>query len=113
MSLIERLKRVEWPRYKQVFVLSLVLLAYLLIGAAVFEALEKPHEEEAAKELRLTFENFVNQSGLSEDEIRNFTSIIQRLSTVAGSADLQNWAFAPSFFFALTVVTTIGMCPQN
>ena len=107
-NVVACLKTIKWTRGRQVGILSLILLGYLLIGAAVFEALEKPNEEAQEEEYRQLLTQFVNESGLSNAQVKNFTAALRRLSSVAGGADISNWSFAPAFFFALTVVTTIG-----
>ncbi|XP_074129458.1 potassium channel subfamily K member 4 isoform X4 [Sminthopsis crassicaudata] len=94
--------------------LALVLL-YLVSGALVFRAFEMPKEQQAQSSLGKTRENFlrahpcVNLSALQAfiEEVAN------DLSMGADPRDLTNvsrtaWNLGSAFFFAGTIITTIG-----
>ena len=80
-------------------------LAYLLVGAAVFDALESTFEETeraalAAEERKLrTKYNFTDREF---DAIRN--NVIRSIPHKAGV----QWKFDGALFFVTTVITTIG-----
>ena len=93
--------------------LSLIVctFTYLLVGAAVFDALESEFEAENRKilldrehELKTSY----NISTVDFEELRH--NMIKLVPYKAGT----QWKFAGAFYFALTVVTTIGewvLCP--
>jgi len=79
--------------------------AYLLVGAAVFDALESAFEETEkarleAEELELRTKH--NISSEEFDEIRN--NVMRSIPHKAGV----QWKFDGAFFFVTTVITTIG-----
>ncbi|KAG9260574.1 potassium channel subfamily K member 15-like [Astyanax mexicanus] len=76
-------------------VLVLCVLAYLLAGAAVFEALEA--ESECA-EMRQKY-------GFTEEDYRALERVLLRSSPHRAG---RQWSFPGSFYFSLTVITTIG-----
>lgn len=78
---------------------------YLLLGAAIFDALESKHEElEKAQleDLETNIRMRYNISDADMEKLRNTT--IKLLPQKAGV----QWKFAGSFFFCMTVITTIG-----
>eukprot|EP00117_Sycon_ciliatum_P033633 scpid101649/ scgid3329/ len=109
---MSRITNIKWTRRRQIWLISLVLIVYLLIGAAVFQELESSNEVSQREEYQRVLAEFINSTGIPPEQLANFTSSLRRLSTVANS-DVENWSFAPSFFFALTVVTTIGKTVLN
>ncbi|XP_070534445.1 potassium channel subfamily K member 15-like [Ptychodera flava] len=87
--------------------LSLIVceFTYLLIGAAVFDALESDFEE-SDKEQYLEKELFYKREyNISDEVYRDMEKTIIRL--VPHKAGVQ-WKFAGSFYFATTIITTIG-----
>lgn len=85
--------------------LILTVLCYLLAGAAVFDALEsesararKSALEERAHELKERF-------GFTEEDYREVERVaLQSAPHRAG----RQWKFTGSFYFAITVISTIG-----
>ncbi|XP_064484867.1 potassium channel subfamily K member 4-like isoform X2 [Ornithodoros turicata] len=104
---------------KEVLALLVVFVVYVVLGGAVFMALEGPTEEELRLEITEIRRNFheklsvISHPNLSSAEI---TEIIFRLADARSKNLLDeegrdthiNWNFYNSFFFAITVVTTIG-----
>jgi len=79
--------------------------AYLLVGAAVFDALESTFEktEKAkleAEELELRTKHNISREDF--EDIRN--NIVNSIPYKAGV----QWKFDGAFFFVTTVITTIG-----
>ncbi|KAK2538965.1 hypothetical protein Q9233_001882 [Columba guinea] len=89
---------------------------YLLVGAAVFQALERTAEKQekiAAAQMKEAFlQNFTHLT-IAEIEqfMKNLTKAIQNgVYPVGNESQIEdsNWDFSDSFFFAGTVVSTIG-----
>uniref|UniRef100_A0A8D3ANX2 Potassium channel domain-containing protein n=1 Tax=Scophthalmus maximus TaxID=52904 RepID=A0A8D3ANX2_SCOMX len=102
-------------RWKTVSAIFLMVVLYLIIGATVFRALEQPHE--SSQKLRilaeklefLTLHACVNSSEL-EDLVKQVVSAVRAGVNPSGNASNQTslWDLSSSFFFAGTVITTIG-----
>lgn len=87
--------------------LILSILLYLLIGAAVFDALESDSERAKTEALEEALEELKRRHGFSEGEYREVErAVLQAAPHRAGT----HWKFAGSFYFAITVITTIGKC---
>mmetsp|Transcript_21203 Transcript_21203/g.27373 ORF Transcript_21203/g.27373 Transcript_21203/m.27373 type:complete len:310 (-) Transcript_21203:267-1196(-) len=94
------------------FVMSFVIL---LIGAAIYTAIEKPNEIELA-------EKFIDEEDVFKEVVRDVTvkynesfddvwSLLTNYSDAAASAtdpDSPNWGTPGAAFFCFTIMTTIG-----
>lgn len=78
---------------------------YLLIGAAVFDSFESGHEKEEKDRLLDSEREFKAKYNISEEDYRNLSRNV--MLSEPHKAGVQ-WKFAGSFFFATTVITTIG-----
>lgn len=87
--------------------LVLSILLYLLIGAAVFDALESDGESAKTEALEEKLGELKRKYGFSEGDYREVERVV--LQAAPHRAGRQ-WKFAGSFYFAITVVTTIGKC---
>ncbi|KAG7229635.1 hypothetical protein INR49_012679 [Caranx melampygus] len=87
--------------------LSLILsiILYLLIGAAVFDALESESESSRRKALEQKLNELKKKYRFTEDDYREVERVV--LLSEPHRAGKQ-WKFAGSFYFAITVITTIG-----
>jgi hypothetical protein len=87
--------------------LSLIVctFTYLLVGAAVFDALESEFEVEEKRDLLQYEQNFRTKFNVTEEEFKAITWNVIR--SVPHKAGIQ-WKFAGAFYFATTVITTIG-----
>ncbi|XP_062272215.1 potassium channel subfamily K member 9-like [Scomber scombrus] len=87
--------------------LSLILsmVFYLLIGAAVFGTLESESESSRKKTLEQKLTELKMKYGFAEDDYREIERVV--LQSEPHRAGRQ-WKFAGSFYFAITVITTIG-----
>lgn len=85
--------------------LILSILLYLLIGAAVFDALESDGESAKTEALEEKLEQLKMKYGFSEGDYREVERVV--LQAAPHRAGRQ-WKFAGSFYFAITVITTIG-----
>ncbi|XP_062302965.1 potassium channel subfamily K member 2 [Osmerus eperlanus] len=102
-------------KWKTVSAIFLLVGLYLVMGAAVFRTLEQPHESAqrlailAQKLEFLSRHSCVNHSQL-EELVRQVVSAIRSGVNPAGTLTNQGslWDLSSSFFFAGTVITTIG-----
>ncbi|XP_064195335.1 potassium channel subfamily K member 2-like [Anguilla rostrata] len=102
-------------RWKTVSAIFLLVVLYLIIGATVFKALEQPYERSqkyailAQKLEFLSRHSCVNSSEL-EDLVKQVVSAIRTGVNPSGNSSNQTslWDLSSSFFFAGTVITTIG-----
>ncbi|XP_029006884.1 potassium channel subfamily K member 15-like [Betta splendens] len=87
--------------------LSLILsiVFYLLMGAAVFDALESESEGSRRRGLQQKLSELKKKYGFSEDDYREIETVVV-LSEPHRAG--RQWKFAGSFYFAITVITTIG-----
>ncbi|XP_071510505.1 two pore potassium channel protein sup-9-like [Diadema antillarum] len=87
--------------------LSLIVCTfiYLLLGAAVFDALESRSEEKQKNELEFIQKQIKQNYNMTDEDFNNLENTIIKL--VPHNAGVQ-WKFAGSFFFCMTVITTIG-----
>ncbi|XP_053123333.1 potassium channel subfamily K member 6 [Hemicordylus capensis] len=88
---------------------------YLLLGALIISAVERPYESRLRAELRELKAAFLRQSPcLSEAALERFLAAVLNANRhgVAllrnGSAAPSNWDFASAFFFSSTLITTVG-----
>uniref|UniRef100_A0A3P9BWY2 Potassium channel subfamily K member 2-like n=1 Tax=Maylandia zebra TaxID=106582 RepID=A0A3P9BWY2_9CICH len=102
-------------KWKTVTAIFLLVVLYLVMGAAVFRSLEQPHESEqrlAILSQKLQFlsrHSCVNQSQL-EELVKQVVSAIRSGVNPAGTMTNNSslWDLSSAFFFAGTVITTIG-----
>nr|XP_033483709.1 potassium channel subfamily K member 9-like [Epinephelus lanceolatus] len=85
--------------------LILSIVFYLLIGAAVFDALESDSESSRKKALEQKLNELKNKYGFNEDDYREIERVVVQSEPHRAG---RQWKFAGSFYFALTVITTIG-----
>lgn len=87
--------------------LSLIVctFTYLLVGAAVFDALESEYENEMKRKLQSEESRLLHKYNISSEDFRVLTRNV--IKSVPLKAGIQ-WKFAGAFYFATTVITTIG-----
>ena len=99
----------------QALIYPIIVVIYLLIGAAVFTGIEHPHEGMAKvvaeDEIQKAIQKIAVKMNLTEnatEEILNdFTYLCTNNYLQIRNAPYQ-WGFLPSFYFAATVITAIG-----
>ncbi|KAL8184965.1 UNVERIFIED_CONTAM: Potassium channel subfamily K member 3 [Gekko kuhli] len=84
--------------------LIICTFTYLLVGAAVFDALESEEETAERKKLEQKQTELKSKYNLSEDNYYELEGVVLQLKP--HKAGVQ-WKFAGSFYFAITVITTI------
>ncbi|KAM9354384.1 potassium channel subfamily K member 2b isoform 2-T2 [Pholidichthys leucotaenia] len=102
-------------RWKTVSAIFFLVVLYLIIGATVFRALEQPRESSqklailAEKLEFLAMHSCVNSSEL-EDLVKHVVAAVRAGVNPSGNSFNQTslWDLSSSFFFAGTVITTIG-----
>ncbi|KAG9268592.1 potassium channel subfamily K member 3-like [Astyanax mexicanus] len=85
--------------------LIICTLSYLLIGAGVFDALESKYEKIQRKNLDYRKFRLRTRYNLSKADFEQIEAVVLLLKP--HKAGVQ-WKFAGSFYFAITVITTIG-----
>ncbi|XP_071451848.1 two pore potassium channel protein sup-9 [Hetaerina americana] len=87
--------------------LSLIVctFTYLLVGAAVFDALESETEKRRWEALEAIEKVVIRKYNISEEDFRVMETVV--LKTEPHKAG-QQWKFAGAFYYATTVLTTIG-----
>lgn len=94
--------------------LVIVYIFYLSAGAAIFSSIEGPYEQRILSDLRKKRDDFlVKHPCVSDKELENFIQHViaaqeMGLHPLRNTSDKRSWGFGSSFFFAGTVVTTIG-----
>nr|XP_033813145.1 potassium channel subfamily K member 6 [Geotrypetes seraphini]XP_033813146.1 potassium channel subfamily K member 6 [Geotrypetes seraphini] len=95
-----------------IFVIS--YLCYLMLGALVVSTIEKPYEESLRSKLQKLKADFLRENKcVKEGELEGFLKEVldankYGVSVLREAANDTNWDFATSFFFASTLVTTVG-----
>ncbi|KAM7061777.1 LOW QUALITY PROTEIN: potassium channel subfamily K member 3 [Acridotheres tristis] len=85
--------------------LIMCTFTYLLVGAAVFDALESEAETAEKRRLEAKSQELKRKYNLSAESYRELERVVLKLKP--HKAGVQ-WKFAGSFYFAITVITTIG-----
>ncbi|XP_037082549.1 LOW QUALITY PROTEIN: two pore potassium channel protein sup-9-like [Pollicipes pollicipes] len=87
--------------------LSLIVctLTYLLVGAAVFDALESENESRTLYLLRNMSSMIRSKYNITNDDYSTMETVVTK--SVPFKAGNQ-WKFAGAFYYAITVLTTIG-----
>ncbi|XP_030623257.1 potassium channel subfamily K member 15 [Chanos chanos] len=85
--------------------LILCMFSYLLVGAAVFDALESQSESSRKRILEQKRSEMKRKYRFSEDDYREIERVVLQAEPHRAG---RQWKFAGSFYFAITVITTIG-----
>uniref|UniRef100_G3NDW1 Potassium channel domain-containing protein n=1 Tax=Gasterosteus aculeatus aculeatus TaxID=481459 RepID=G3NDW1_GASAC len=86
---------------------------YLLAGAGIFSAIERPYEQDLRDELMATRRDFLsNNTCVSDARLEELLARALQASnygvSVLGNSSQRNWDFVSSLFFTSTVLTTTG-----
>ncbi|XP_026857233.1 potassium channel subfamily K member 16-like isoform X2 [Electrophorus electricus] len=106
--------QVTGGRFSLTMLLALSQFTYLLLGATVFQLLEKEAESNNRNYFQMEKLSFLaNYSCLDGPALEKFVKVIldaweSGVNPSGNSTNPSNWDFGSSFFFAGTVVTTIG-----
>ncbi|XP_018621685.1 potassium channel subfamily K member 12 isoform X2 [Scleropages formosus] len=90
--------------------LALLIVLYLLCGAAVFSAIERPSELRAHGRWNRTLFNFSETFNISLQDLNSFLREYETAIAAGIRADSirPRWDFTGAFYFVGTVVSTIG-----
>lgn len=94
--------------------LVIVYIFYLSVGAAIFSSIEGPYEQRILSDLRKKRDDFlVKHPCVTDKELEAFVKHVvatqqMGIHPLRNTSDKRSWGFGSSFFFAGTVVTTIG-----
>ncbi|XP_062320543.1 potassium channel subfamily K member 12 isoform X2 [Osmerus eperlanus] len=90
--------------------LAVLIILYLLCGAAVFSAIERPSELRAHGRWNRALYNFSDTFNISLAELKSFLREYEAAIAAGIRADVlrPRWDFTGAFYFVGTVVSTIG-----
>jgi potassium channel subfamily K protein 9 len=80
-------------------------LTYLLVGAAIFDALESQTEEQLRIKLEQNETRYRHIYNITDDEYKKLEETVEHLHPYKA---YPQWKFTGAFYFSLTVITTIG-----
>lgn len=86
--------------------LTICCLSYLLVGAAIFSALEYDEDQVRRYQLGELEEMLTSKYNISHQDLKKWEFYLVAKANV--KANLYQWSFAGSVYFATTVITTIG-----
>lgn len=78
---------------------------YLLVGAAIFDALESQAEEYATKIIESNTTSLMNRYNITDDDYQELELLVKDFHQFKTHTQ---WEFLGAFYFSLTVITTIG-----
>lgn len=99
---------------KKLIIRIVLFLVYLLVGAAIFQAIEIQYEKDEREELQFTQvkKNFTDRYNISDDDMKEFLGKLKKALELGFDLQTavfqQQWHFMNAFVFAGNVVTTIG-----
>ena len=85
--------------------LIIVTFTYLLVGAAIFDALEGPNNEKVKEGLVQLRENLKQKYSISEDDYKVIEVLIEERKPHKTGPQ---WKFAGSLYFAFVTLALIG-----
>ena len=88
--------------------LIIVTFTYLLVGAAIFDALEGPNNEKVKEGLVQLRENLKQKYSISEDDYKVIEVLIEERKPHKTGPQ---WKFAGSLYFAFVTLALIGWIP--
>lgn len=99
---------------KKLIIRIVLFLVYLLVGAAIFQAIEIQHEKDKRDELQFdkVKKHFTARYNISDADMKEFLGKLKKALELGFDLQTfdyqQQWHFMNAFVFAGNVVTTIG-----
>lgn len=84
---------------------SLLFVVYLVIGAIIFQAIEKETEQTEKARLKQEIFSLQRKYNISDEIIKSLKELFQ---SPYATTEIKTWTFGNAFVFAGTVVTTVG-----
>uniref|UniRef100_A0A1A9VZ99 Potassium channel domain-containing protein n=1 Tax=Glossina brevipalpis TaxID=37001 RepID=A0A1A9VZ99_9MUSC len=78
---------------------------YLLVGAAVFDALESETEKRRCEALQAVEKMIIKKYNITEEDFKVMETVVLKSEPHKAG---QQWKFTGAFYYATTVLTTIG-----
>lgn len=90
--------------------LAVLTILYMVCGAAIFSAIERPSELEAFQKWQIKIENFSQKYNLPLVELRGFLFEYEAAYRIGIRINVTRpqWDLVGAFFFIGTVLSTIG-----
>lgn len=85
--------------------LVVTTFTYLLVGAAIFDSIESEEEKHQDKALKLLEKQMVEKYKISQEDLKIMEEVVQLQQPFKAG---KPWEFAGAFYYATTVLTTIG-----
>ena len=93
------------PSYKKILVRVIVFFIYLLIGAAVFQLLERANQLKANQRYNEVLDGFMQKYNITLIDM----SILEELISHNGKhSESTNWSYGNACVFAGTTLLTVG-----
>nr|XP_036227464.1 potassium channel subfamily K member 1-like isoform X2 [Bactrocera oleae] len=89
-------------------------ILFLVLGAAMFSAIEAPKIDTISKRVQSLRNQFLqNNACLNDEDLEEFLKAVitandRGISPLRNATNEMNWSFGQAFFFSSTVITTIG-----
>ena len=101
-------KRINMSKQSNVKIITrvLILTIYLLVGGAVFQMLEKEHQEGIIDEYEKGLGDFMTKYNVNGVDMDKMEHMILHGKTHSGSP---RWSYENSVFFAGSTILTVGM----
>lgn len=92
------------------FLLMVVMVVYMLVGASVFMVLEKENEDREKREYNSHLDSFyAKYPTVNRSDLENLLKIHSEAESAGFIGNKRpRWDFSGSFYFVGTVVSTIG-----
>jgi Ion channel. len=92
-----------------ILILIIVILAYLVLGALIFQQLESGNEQESYDKYYELFHQLQQRYNISMKLMEDVLDTHQKACELGlPNTEMKTWSFTGSFYFVGTVLTTIG-----